>query len=234
MKSVDWELVNVEELASRHPDSFFIPSLLERSELRVGTEVQLHFRVLRDGDNMPNAERMWVDVVEARSQRFVGELQNEPAAIRGLKQRDLVQFSPCHVGATLIRRSDPRWTGAVGKGALVSRLALEPGAQIRLAHLSEEAADATDSGWTFLTGEEAPETLEMQEFFEFKPVESLLDRAHLSDGLIQSTMPGEYRRDEHDKWTGPDGRPVQLPGAQLPGAAASLAERLKRLFRKPQ
>ncbi len=192
MKSSDWELIDVEGEADTHPDSFFIPSLDERQGLRVGAVVQLHFRLNTPGEEDPHAERMWLDVIEVLQGSYRGTLRNMPAAIRTLQPGDVVQFEARHVGATLIKRTDPRWTASAEKTAIVSKAALPPHGRIRVAHLGAPTS-VSDSGWTFITGDEPIEELETPSSFLLLALASVAERCAGNDGLVQSTR--RIRRD---------------------------------------
>src|SRR5262249_34996366 len=55
----EWSLEDVDEAHAANPDTFFVPSLEERRSLAPGRIVRLHFLVLREGPDLPRAERMW-------------------------------------------------------------------------------------------------------------------------------------------------------------------------------
>ena len=96
---------------------------------------------------------MWVLIVETRGDRYVGELTNEPTAIKGLTVGDRVEFGPEHIAQTIIKRSDPRWFEAAEKHALVSAAVFEEGKSTTWMYREPVTRDE-DSGWRLFTGDE--------------------------------------------------------------------------------
>ena len=84
-------LADGEELSLAHPDSFCLPPLDEREDLKKGMHVKLIF---------DDAERMWVKVVERicidEKVVYKGHLANHPTVV-DLKFGDEVVFEPKHV-----------------------------------------------------------------------------------------------------------------------------------------
>jgi uncharacterized protein YegJ (DUF2314 family) len=85
----EFRLGNGELQNQRNPRTFFIPTRAEREAVTAGDLVKLLFEIVDPTDDMPSAERMWVQVVEAKSGRYVGVLDNEPGALR-VKSRVVV------------------------------------------------------------------------------------------------------------------------------------------------
>ena len=93
-------LTNVEDMAREHPDTFYIYSWYERSNLKPGELCKLIFRT--DGDK--SGERMWVKVEEVRKIEtktdtkieYVGILDNIPIVV-DMKLGDQVEFGPEHI-----------------------------------------------------------------------------------------------------------------------------------------
>lgn len=86
-----YSLVDVEERARQHPETFRIPSQFERQNLVPGDVVQLIFR-FRQG-----VERMWVEV-RGRDESFIyeGALRNTPGN-DDLRWGDAIHFQARHV-----------------------------------------------------------------------------------------------------------------------------------------
>ena len=94
---VDYHLENGEEIHAQYPDTFGLPARSVRENLKVGDIVKMIF-VLNDPDpGVPGAERMWVTVSARQGANYVGELNNEPALVRGAKVGDFIEFGPEHV-----------------------------------------------------------------------------------------------------------------------------------------
>ena len=92
-------LTNVEDMAREHPDTFYIDSWYERSNLKPGELCKLIFRT----DDDKSGERMWVKVIvrkvetEASTKiEYVGILDNIPIVV-DMEIGDRVEFGPEHV-----------------------------------------------------------------------------------------------------------------------------------------
>jgi len=153
----DWHLGDAEDQHAEHPRSFFIPSREERESLAVGAIARLQF-VLRDPPpGGPSAERMWLEVLSAEGEGYVGVLTNRPGAIRDLEVGAHVRFGPEHVIAV----DGERWRPFEGLRAFVIRAlldddGLEPTfvrhdpSMLRLDPLPN---GDTASGWQLFTGD---------------------------------------------------------------------------------
>lgn len=95
-----WAIESAEERHARSPETFEIPSLEERTSLRVGSGAKLLFWVLdRAGDQVaPQCERMWVVVESVEDEEYVGVLASSPASSDAAVRRGShVRFQPEHV-----------------------------------------------------------------------------------------------------------------------------------------
>lgn len=93
--SKEWKLESAAEMNAAYPDTFFIPSVKQRNNLRVGDFVKLLFASV-NGSGF--AERMWVEVVAVgRGRTYVGRLDNQPFYLEGLDLNDPVIFASDHV-----------------------------------------------------------------------------------------------------------------------------------------
>jgi death-on-curing protein len=90
--AMSWKLFNAYEMNQAHPDTFHIPSPSDINELQVGSLVKLGFDITENIEG-PRSERMWVLVIERNGNKFTGQLDNDPAVIRGLKYRDVIHFT---------------------------------------------------------------------------------------------------------------------------------------------
>ena len=82
IKTDFWELRSGELAHLKNPESFRIPSLAERQNVRRGQAVRLIFDI--EGENEDRSietvgERMWVIVSEEIGAEYVGILDNQPA-----------------------------------------------------------------------------------------------------------------------------------------------------------
>ena len=95
---------------ARHPEAFHIPSLEERSSLRVGARVKLLFLLMTSerGQPMVQVERMWCTIREVAGGRYIGTLDSIAATSGALQPGDRIEFGPEHVASVLIPHTDPR------------------------------------------------------------------------------------------------------------------------------
>ena len=79
-----WQLRSGEESHRNHPESFWIPPLEQRENLRRGQSARLIFDIEgenEDGQIEVHGERMWVTVAERVGKLYIGILENQPASI---------------------------------------------------------------------------------------------------------------------------------------------------------
>jgi hypothetical protein len=140
-----WWLDDAEELNRKHPDSFLIPPRERRESLVLGDQVKLVFRF--DADSGPNAERMWLDVVEVADGSYAGELRNLPYHIRDLEPGMRVEFAPHHIASIAVDKEEVGYD--VDSKAVVSRRIRDEGEwpyfAYRMPPRLREAEE--DSGW---------------------------------------------------------------------------------------
>lgn len=78
-----WELRSAEKAHQDHPDTFWIPSLEQRQNLKRGQAARLIFdieSVKESGEIISQGERMWVIVSEKHEDYYIGILDNQPAS----------------------------------------------------------------------------------------------------------------------------------------------------------
>jgi hypothetical protein len=85
-----YNLIDIEENAKAHPETFEIPPRKDRESVRVGDLVKLTF------SGPAFAERMWVEVRGVRASKvFRGVLRNRPVGMPEIKGS--IFFGPNHV-----------------------------------------------------------------------------------------------------------------------------------------
>lgn len=119
-----WSLVDGEQRAREHPDTFEIPSRGEREQLGLGDFAKLIF-VTPSMLTQNVGERMWVRVLERKQVgkgpvSYRGQLDNAPGLIAGLKAGDELTFKPEHV---IEIESTKRKPGGGGGGVVLLALA---------------------------------------------------------------------------------------------------------------
>lgn len=92
-----YDLADGEERAREHPDSFFIPSLEERENLKVGDAVKLIFEMHQPNQEYDAFERMWVEITKVEDDYYVGFLDNNPEGEVSIKAGDIVVFQAKHI-----------------------------------------------------------------------------------------------------------------------------------------
>jgi uncharacterized protein YegJ (DUF2314 family) len=68
--------------------------------LTPGDLVKVLFEVIDPSQGSPTAERMWVQVTDVVSDRYVGSLDNDPRVITTLRPGSRIEFRAHHVIAT--------------------------------------------------------------------------------------------------------------------------------------
>ena len=84
IESDSWELRSGEAAHQAHPDTFWIPPLEARQNLKRGQAAKLIFDMEAEdehGDIMVQGERMWVIVAERYDDYYIGILDNQPSSI---------------------------------------------------------------------------------------------------------------------------------------------------------
>jgi len=204
-----WYLEDVTLKALDNPDSFFIPSLSERTGSRITGLVRLHF-VLRDpGPHDPRAERMWVEIT-ARSEggasvRYEGQLTNQPTRIPDLNLGDRIEFGPENIAQVILPMSHPDALDIGEKIALVSARVLEAGARARWAY-REKPDRENDSGWRLFTGEESQDYVDNAANIRACNVYWLVDRDPTLRQLSRAGIGEAFeRRADSDDWVRVEG-----------------------------
>lgn len=196
----EWKLEDVETTNREYPNSFFIPTLDERTSQKEGALVRLHFQLNNPQENEPRAERMWVEISETKmfGQRYKGILTNQPACIKGLNIGDEIEFEAKNIAQIYIRKEDPMWSDIGDKKALVSKMCMEDNAVICWIY-REEADRDIDSGWRVFSGEESEEYIDNPNNIRLVNVSYLFDK----DPTLREVMKGEvgsaYEREDKDK-----------------------------------
>jgi len=79
-----WQLRSGEKSYREHPDTFWIPPLEQRQNLKRGQAVRLIFEIEGEEENgsvSVQGERMWVIVAEKVGDTYIGILDNQPACL---------------------------------------------------------------------------------------------------------------------------------------------------------
>lgn len=148
----EYRLGNGELRNQQNPRTFFIPTRAEREGVKPGELVKLLFEIVDPTDDMPSAERMWVKVTQAAGGRYIGELDNEPGALKSIGPGGRVEFRPEHI----ISLMDDWPLGALK--AFVSKRSHVQDLRPRYA-CRDEPLKPHDSGWQVLVGDETDEEL---------------------------------------------------------------------------
>lgn len=165
----EFRLGNGELRHQQNPRTFFIPSRAEREAVRPGDLVKLLFELVDPTDDMPSAERMWVQVTHAQGGRYVGTLDNEPGALTSIGPGSRIEFGPEHI-ITLMEQ----WPMGDLK-AVVSRRSHVEDLRPRFA-CRDEPLRPEDSGWQVLVGDETDEELDDAANVLLQPLGFVADR----------------------------------------------------------
>jgi hypothetical protein len=185
-------LLDAEQRHRADPDTFSIPRSDVRAALVPGDLVKLLFG-FGDGE-APPAERMWVEVLEAREGRYVGRLDNEPQAISDLSPGARVSFGPEHVAAIWRQRED---TPSPEQFALISDRIWQDGERPARA-VRRPPPDESFSGWVLFGPSDPP--VPPEDLAGFRPVshQSLTDRYRAFDSIEDEAPPCDWQWDPRD------------------------------------
>lgn len=198
-----WKLKNVEDEAKKYPDSFFIPSLEERKNIKINEKVCLHFIHLLRKDNEPETERMWVTITKEKNlfSKYKGILDNQPVYIKGLNVGDEIDFGVENIAQTIIKKGTPLWIDCAEQYALVSKLCFQKDETIRFIY-REQPDNNEDSGWRIFTGNESEEYTNDYKNIQIMKIVDLLAR---DNTLFEPIKNGKYiafeRNEKESKWT---------------------------------
>ncbi|WP_235840106.1 DUF2314 domain-containing protein [Derxia lacustris] len=93
--SMRYTLDDGEKLNREFPETFWMPSKVERENLLPGELVKLIFRISLESEQ--HVERMWVMIKERTTNGYIGELDNDPYCTDELCRGTLVEFESAHV-----------------------------------------------------------------------------------------------------------------------------------------
>ena len=159
-------LENVELVHQQNPITFSIPRRIQRENLKIGDLVKLIFFIDEDTEQVPSAERMWVEVKEIRGSTYYGTLDNDPEYVSNLQYGDPVEFSASNVAAIYIEEEElqiPYKSLALVSPGLVDK------DQLPQYLMRKELEDEQDSGWRVFDQRPNVE-LQPDEFEEFDAV----------------------------------------------------------------
>lgn len=72
-----YTLIDGVQRNKEHPNTFYIPSEKDKKKVTVGLLCKLGFEPTEDAEEI-GGERMWVEVISADGDNFVGTLRNMP------------------------------------------------------------------------------------------------------------------------------------------------------------
>jgi hypothetical protein len=154
----NWTLEDAGLLASENPYTFWKPSVELVRSLKIGDLVKLIFEIKAPKDDDPGSERMWVIIKSINSAGFRGQLDNVPQYIQGLALGDEIDFEVRHIVDSDIDDPVPDPTARWRPRCLVSKSILTVLKKVGYLYRDPPAKE-TDSGWSFLSGDETAEEL---------------------------------------------------------------------------
>jgi hypothetical protein len=200
VKVKSWKLENVEKTSLANPNTFFIPSAEERKSKNIGDQVRLHFVLKEPDEEAPRTERMWVKITETLSNGYKGVLINQPLYITDLNMGDKIEFQSNNIAQTIVKKGDPLWIDSAEKGALISKLCMQPDGVIRFLY-REQPDNKNDSGWRMFSGLETDEYVNDSKNIQIVNVGFLLDK----DPSLLEPLKGGFgtvyeRQDKNYPW----------------------------------
>lgn len=178
--SISWRLEDAAALATQAKYTFYRPSQASLQALSVGQQAKLIFAFESDNADLPEEERLWVEITARDGANLSGRLLDEPFYIEDLKQGDTIRFETRHIIAT--DQPDPEGNplAKYAHRCLVSRSVLEGdkavGYLFRVDSLGEFKKGIVDSGWRILSGDETQDFLEQPDSSAFVALGVLLNR----------------------------------------------------------
>lgn len=92
-----YTLNDAQLMAQANPGKFEAPSQQDLDALKPGDLVKLCFSMDIPGRERPSRERMWVIIRGMKGDEIIGELNNEPFEMPGLRCGDVVHFEPRNI-----------------------------------------------------------------------------------------------------------------------------------------
>ena len=195
-------LQDVEALHRSHPRTYSIPRSEQRLNLKVGQLVKLVFLVDPQTIGGATGERMWVCVKEAKDDRYLGTLDNEPRIIETLKLGDEIHFGPEHVAALYCHPEG--YELPYGKYAIVNKSILdESGWPSRV--VRKPPPDDSFSGWWILTGKESRAEMSDHDYFEPIVVDELISQFRVLDSVLDEPIGTQW------EWSDSESEYVRAP-----------------------
>ena len=191
-----WNLENAQKLADEFIYTFYKPSKEVISLLNVGDKAKLIIGFESDDSEDPSAERMWVEITERIDNKFIGYLDNDPAYIKDLKYKDIIEFSEIHIVDTDLDDPIPAISEKYIKRCFVKNNILDEGEAI--GYLYREEPDAEDdSGWRFTTGSETDEYMNNSENSSYVSLGVVLREDDSVVHLLEHTSGIAFAKDQN-------------------------------------
>ena len=191
-----WNLENAQKLADEFIYTFYKPSKEVVSLLNVGNQAKLIFSFESDDPEDPSAERMWVEITERIENKFIGYLDNDPAYIKDLKYKDIIEFSEIHIVDTDLDDPIPAISEKYIKRCFVTNNILYEGEAIGYLY-REEPDTEDDSGWRFTTGSETDEYMNNSENSSYVSLGAVLREDDSVVHLLEHTSGIAFAKDQN-------------------------------------
>ena len=191
-----WNLENAQKLADEFIYTFYKPSKEVVSLLNVGNQAKLIFSFESDDPEDPSAERMWVEITERIENKFIGYLDNDPAYIKDLNYKDIIEFSEIHIVDTDLDDPIPAISEKYIKRCFVTNNILYEGEAIGYLY-REEPDTEDDSGWRFTTGSETDEYMNNSENSSYVSLGAVLREDDSVVHLLEHTSGIAFAKDQN-------------------------------------
>lgn len=156
-------LSHIEDAEEKHreaPRTFSIPRSDEREQLQPGALVKLHFHLAEKVPGAPEAERMWVEVLERLpDRRYRGKLTNQPFFLKDVARDDVLEFSSKQITAVY---SDPETNPWIDESLFLNcdSAIINSDGWPEFAY-REEPINERDSGWRVFASEEQQQSVKL-------------------------------------------------------------------------
>jgi hypothetical protein len=165
-----WRLTDIEEHVKSCKYTFYRPSVEVISQLAKGDLVKLIFEFDSENPEHPNAERMWVRVIEREKDHMKGLLDNSPFFLSDLYWGDLINFESKHILDSDLDDEVPDLVEPYRKFCIVTKRILKQKTNVNYLYREEplpkkKDEDIEDSGWRIFSGNEDEDFIEEADNF---------------------------------------------------------------------
>ncbi|WP_143315224.1 DUF2185 domain-containing protein [Clostridium sp. HBUAS56017] len=148
-------LIDVTKMNKQNPRNYLVPSKEEIKNIRIGDLVRIVYKLENSLNNRFMDERVWVEIIEFKGTKFIGEFEGNGSQKTKLKKGDIISFEVNNI--TTVKRKEENIIDE-NKSVIITNKAIEHRQVnwiVRTTPLNKE-----DSGWQLFYGDEEYEYLD--------------------------------------------------------------------------